>query len=176
VNRRGVVGVVRSMEGAEQLVADLRRPLVGALALYVGDRGVAEELAQEALARAWVDWDRVSRLDAPGAWVFRVAFNLARSRFRRLRAERRAHARLGPHDQDGGDHGAVVPAVLAVREAVRSLPPRYREVIACRYFAELTVAETAVAMRCAEGTVKSLSHKALSALREIGLVEVEADA
>ena len=45
--------------------------LVGSLTLYGGDRHVAEELAQEALARAWERWSTVSRLDSPEAWTFR---------------------------------------------------------------------------------------------------------
>ena len=64
--------------------------LLGTLTLYCNDRGVAEELAQEALARACVSWPKVRGMDAPGAWIHRVAMNLANSHFRRRGAERRA--------------------------------------------------------------------------------------
>lgn len=47
--------------------------LVGAVTLYLGDRDVAEDIAQEALARACAAWGRVRRMRAPGAWVHRVA-------------------------------------------------------------------------------------------------------
>ena len=65
--------------------------LIGTLTLFCGDQGVAEELAQETLVRAYQHWKRVQRLDNPGAWANRVAINLATSYFRRKRAERRAH-------------------------------------------------------------------------------------
>src|SRR5918992_733978 len=68
--------------------------LVGALSLYCGDLFLAEELAQEALARVCRDWSRVRRMDHPAAWAQRVAINLANSQFRRRAAERRARQRL----------------------------------------------------------------------------------
>jgi RNA polymerase sigma factor (sigma-70 family) len=55
--------------------------------------------------------------------------------------------------------------VVAVREAVSALPPRQRTVIALRFYEQLSVAETAELMGCAQGTVKSLTHKAVSRLR-----------
>ena len=69
--------------------------LAGALSLYLGDRAIAEELAQEALLKACRRWERVSQLESPGGWTWRVARNLAKSHLRRRRAERRARARLG---------------------------------------------------------------------------------
>lgn len=165
------------MEATPDAVLEpLLRPLVAAVAVYVGDRGVAEELAQEAMARALVDWSRVRERDRPEAWVYRVAFNLARSRWRRRGAERRAYARHGVAGDASVDHGPVTTTAVVVREAVAALPPRYRQVVACRYLADLSVADTAVAMGCAEGTVKSLTHKALAALRDTGLDEVVLDA
>ena len=164
------------MDGTvDVFVADLRRPLVAALAVYVGDRLVAEDIAQEALARAVLRWGEVSAKDNPRAWVYRVAFNLARSRFRRLAAERRALSRRPPQPDVAGPEQAT-PTALAVRNAVDGLPKRYRQVVACRFLADLSVADTAVVMGCAEGTVKSLTSKALGALRDAGLEEVALDA
>lgn len=104
---------------AAELCARLRPRLVGSLTLYCGDLGVAEDLAQEALARAWGRWRHVSTLDAPERWVYRTAFNLARSRFRRLAVERRVH-RLAPAAAPLPDTATAV----AVRAAVSALPPR----------------------------------------------------
>lgn len=157
------------------MLAPLRRPLVAALAAYVGDRAVAEDLAQEALARAVLDWPRVASKDSPRAWVYRVAFNLARSRWRRRAAERRAYAKVGVDPDSVDSSEEVTTTALAVRTAVEGLSPRYRQVVACRYLADLSVADTAVVMGCAEGTVKSLTHKALAVLRA-GLEEVALDA
>ena len=62
------------------------------LALYVGDRGLAEELAQEALIRLCQHWPRVRRMERPGGWLTRVAMNLARSSWRRRAAEHQRRA------------------------------------------------------------------------------------
>jgi RNA polymerase sigma-70 factor, ECF subfamily len=141
--------------------------LVRALELYCGDLAVAEELAQDAFARAYQRWRRVGRYDRPDAWVHRVAFNLARSWFRRQLAERRAYTRHGPtpehHDPgDGADAEAVRAAVLA-------LPDRQREAVVHRYFLGRSVAETADVLDVSEGAVKAATFKAMRALRsELG--------
>lgn len=162
-----------SDDGATAFCERLRPRLVGALGLHTGDRGVAEELAQEALARAWARWPKVQALDRPETWTYRVAFNLARSRWRRRGAERRANQRSANRaaDPPAPDHGSV----MAVREAVATLPERQRRAVVCRFYADLSVAETADALRCAEGTVKALTHKAVAALREAIDDEVELD-
>jgi RNA polymerase sigma-70 factor (sigma-E family) len=147
---------------------ELHPRLVGALALHCGDRDVAAELAQETLARVWERWPTVERMDSPEAWAFRVAFNLAASRYRRRAAERRAHDRLGPVD----DHAADVADALAVRAAVAALPCRQRSALVLRYFADLSVERTAEVLGCAPGTVKSLTSQAIAALRDRFDVEV----
>lgn len=150
--------------GPEDFVRDIRHPLVGSLALYCGDAAVAEELAQEALAKAWQRWDR---LDDPKAWTYRTAFNLATSWGRRRSAERRANRRSiagAVPEADGAD-------AHAVREAVAALPDRQRAVIVCRFFLTLDVRETATVLGCAEGTVKAATHQALASLRRSGLVD-----
>jgi len=144
--------------------------LVGSLTLYCGSRAVAEELAQEALIRVWNRWDTVRHFDAPSGWAHAVAFNLARSWFRRRAAEHRANARVGttaeaaPPGLDPGD-------VVALRGAVAALPPRQRAVVALRFWSGLSVRETAQALGCAEGTVKSLTSRAVDQLRLSGVTE-----
>jgi RNA polymerase sigma-70 factor (sigma-E family) len=146
--------------------------LVGALSLYCGDRHVAEELAQDAIVRVISDWPKVRRFQAPGAWAHRVAINLANSHLRRRLAERRAKQRLFAyvprihHDPD-------TPTALAIREIVASLPKRQRAVVVLRFFADLSVREVADLLDCPEGTVKSLTAKALSSLRATSLGELK---
>lgn len=144
-----------------------RARLVGALSLYLGDAGVAEELANEALLRAVDRWERVRGMANPEGWVYAVSFNLARSRYRRLAAERRAHARLGHRSEltVDDDHGEAVE----VRAALGRLPQRQRQAVVCRYFLDLSAADTAVAMRCSVGTVKVHLRTALASLRKSGL-------
>ncbi len=144
--------------------------LVGLLGLHTGDRALAEELAQEALARAWHDWKKVKQLENPAAWLYHIALNLATSNFRRISAERRARDRIGPamadhQDPDGADRQAV-------RNAVRALPPRQRTALILRYYLDLAFADIAELMDAPEATVKSHVRRALSRLRnESGLIE-----
>jgi RNA polymerase sigma-70 factor (ECF subfamily) len=138
--------------------------LVGSLTLVTGRRDIAEEIAQEALTRAMQHWRRVEAMAAPGAWVHRVAINLANSTFTRRRLERAATERL---DADRGVHDDTydVPEKLTVRAALASIPVRQRTAVVLRYFADLSIAEVAVVMKVQEGTVKALTHQGVAALR-----------
>lgn len=143
--------------------------LVGLLALYTGDRGVAEELAQEAFIRACEHWPRVRHMDNRRAWLTRVAINLANSWFRRRFAERRANTR---HGGGPGVHLDETADVLAVRQAVAGLPRRQRTALVLRYYADLPAAQVAAQMGCAEPTVRSLTNRAIATLRQrAGLFE-----
>ncbi|HEV2889040.1 MAG TPA: sigma-70 family RNA polymerase sigma factor [Frankiaceae bacterium] len=147
--------------------------LVGALSLYTGDADLAEELAQEALARACRSWRRVESYDAPGAWVHRVGINLANSHFRRKACERRARERVGAAPATYTEPDAA--DAVAVRAAVASLPRRQRTALVLRYYADLPVAEVAAQMQCREGTVRALTAQAIAGLRErLDLTETEA--
>lgn len=136
--------------------------LVGSLRLYTGDGDLARELAQEALARACAHWDRVEHMDAPGAWVHRVAVNLARSRFRRRRYERLAHER---HASERETPHADPATRVALREALLGLPERQRLALVLRFWADLPVDGAADVMGCRPGTVRALTHQGLAALR-----------
>jgi RNA polymerase sigma-70 factor (ECF subfamily) len=154
-------------QDATAFVMSVRDRLVGSLVLYCGDRAAAEDLAQEALARAWQRWSEVSEMKHPEAWVWRTAMNLANSRGRRLMAERRARSKMAARG---------VPALpdeadkVALREAVAALPKRQRRAIVCRYYAGFSVAQSAEAMGCKEGTVKALTSQGLASLRSAGLM------
>jgi RNA polymerase sigma factor (sigma-70 family) len=158
-------------DAADEFCRELWRPLASAMGLLCGSRSVGEEIAQEALARVWARWRYVSRLDSPEAWAYRVAINLSRSRHRRLVAERRALARTQTSEQ----HSPNDPVdAIAVRQAVAALPERQRAAVVLRYFLDLPVAEVAEIMRCAPGTVKSLTSQAIEHLRaDFELEEVE---
>jgi RNA polymerase sigma factor (sigma-70 family) len=137
--------------------------LVGGLTLYTNDRDLAQDLAQEALARACQHWRRLQRMEAPGAWVWRVALNLANRNFarrrRRRHAEQAAAVDLVSRDRDRAGS-------LALRAAVAALPKRQRVAVTLRYYADLPVSEVADLMRCREGTVKALTHQGLDRLRQ----------
>ena len=145
--------------------------LVGALSLYTGDRDLAEDLAQDAIAKVCQHWRRVRQLDAPGAWLHRVALNLAHSHFRRVRIGHRAQSRHGIREDRADDHTEAI----AIRAAVAALPERERSAIVLRFYLGSSVRETAAVLGCPEGTVKTLTHRALARLRTSGLVDIEAD-
>jgi RNA polymerase sigma-70 factor (sigma-E family) len=143
--------------------------LVGALGLLVGDRYLAEELAQEALIRVCRDWEKVRRLDRPAAWLHRVAVNLAMSSHRRRRAEQRMLRRVSTRDSDTV-HDADTATAETVRGALRQLPIDLRAVVVLRFYADLSVTDTAGVLRIPEGTVKTKTRRALAVLRDSGLI------
>lgn len=156
------------MEGSREQAFDAfcaaqHDQLVRAVHLVCGDLGIAEELAQTALERAWARWDQVAGMASPGGWVQTVAFNLARSGLRRRAAERRAYARHGRAEPNAvGD----LTAVIAVREALAKLPARQREVVVHRFHAGRSAAETAVLMGITTDAVTQLAYRARQRLRE----------
>jgi RNA polymerase sigma-70 factor (sigma-E family) len=146
--------------------------LVRTLDLYCGDVGVAEELAQETLARVWRHWKKVRVLEQPEGWAHHVGLNLARSWLRRRRAEQRARERLTSRA------GAATPppdatSDLAVREAIAALPHRMKTALILRYFLDLPFEEVARLMDAPQGTVRSLVHRAIERLRNEPLIGEE---
>jgi len=161
VRRRRVDGPADLDVEFVELCRELHPRLVRGLALHCRDAAVAQEVAQEALVRAWERWATVRGARSPEAWVWRVALNLATSRFRRRAAERRAYLRAVPPSPTSPDPDDQ----LAVRAAVALLPHRQRAALVLRYYADLSVVEVAEALDCAPGTVKSLTSKGVARLR-----------
>jgi RNA polymerase sigma-70 factor (ECF subfamily) len=130
-----------------------------ALALS-GSANAADDLVQETMLRTYRHWAKVSTYDKPGAWARRVLLNLATSRGRRLAVEARGLLRLRH-----ASPATVLPEENgAVWAAVRALPKREAQAIALFYLEDLAVAEIAALLECAEGTVKSLLHRARKSL------------
>lgn len=157
----------------ETFCRDAYPRLVRALDLYCDDRHLAEELAQEALLRACRRWGHVSELESPVGWCFRVGVNLAKSRFRRRRAERRATDHLDTQIRTGSPEGQVGTA-LVVRQALDELTDQQRDAVVLRYFLDLDMYETADLLGSTPGAVRGLCHRALQTLRgrlDIGLSE-----
>jgi RNA polymerase sigma-70 factor (sigma-E family) len=146
----------------ESFFTDEYGEVLRTVALAIGDRARAEEVTQEAFARAYRKWRTVSRADRPAAWVYVVALNAERSRFRR---DARVNLDRAPEDRPARDPIEPALARVVVHRLLEQLPPRQRAAIVLRYLADLTVPEVARALGCAEGTVKSNLHDALQNLR-----------
>jgi RNA polymerase sigma factor (sigma-70 family) len=138
---------------------------IGYRAAYgiLGNRDEAEECAQEALARLLARWIRVNTYAEP--WVARVSINLALDR---TRARRRIY-RLQPVPAAPNMETELAERRRDLGRALAALPRRQREAIALRYLADLSERETARAMSCTVGTVKSTVARGLDRLRvELG--------
>lgn len=77
------------------------QPLMLQLYAYTADIDHARDAVQEAFSRAWPRWNKLVHYDQPAAWIRTVAMNVARNRWRRLRAAR-AHARFRHDDVTEG--------------------------------------------------------------------------
>jgi RNA polymerase sigma factor (sigma-70 family) len=131
----------------------------------VGDRDTAQDLVDEAFARACASWRTVSRHPAPKAWVIRTALNASISRWRR------SHREVSVPDPGlvaevpaagGAADSAVDPRVMA---ALMRLPVRQRQVVALRLFLDLDTKRTAEVLGIAPGTVKEHLARAMASLR-----------
>lgn len=130
--------------------------------LLTGDRHAAEDLLQEVLEQVFIRWRRIR--DTPEGYARRALVNRAASRWRRR--ARRAERALGELDPPAGDHAGDVALREAVLAALRDVPYRQRAAVVLRYLQDLSVAETAAALDCSEGAVKSHTSRALAKLRE----------
>ena len=127
-----------------------------------GDQGHAEEVAQTAFAKAYANWPKVVRAGNPDAYVRQIVINENRNRFRK----RRVSELSTDSPPDGIAAGTDIDTRAVVLDALRVLGPRQRAVIVLRYWLDLTETETAAALDCSVGTVKSQASRALATLRK----------
>ena len=124
----------------------------------------AADVAQEVFCRAYTGLKSFRFGAEPFTWIYRATKNVCREFNRKRRTE--------PLDEEPHDRAPAAAQQIAtdedarqVRSLVASLPERQREVVVLRVFEELSVAATAAAMGCRQGTVKALLHKAMLRLR-----------
>jgi RNA polymerase sigma-70 factor (ECF subfamily) len=141
-------------------IAAVRRVV---LYLYAacGDRSDAQDIAQEAFARAWQHWAKVSGYDDPEAWVRTVAWRLMINRWRGLRRRLAARARMGPVTEATGGPS---PDRVAVIDALQRLPAPQRQVIALHYLLDMPVQQIAETTGVPAGTVKARLSRARTSL------------
>jgi RNA polymerase sigma-70 factor (ECF subfamily) len=128
---------------------------------YFGDRQEAQDVVQEAFCRALRRWSTVSRYDDPVAWVRRVAWNLAVSRWRRSRTALSFLRRQRPQEPQVA--GPTTDRIELV-EALATLPAAQRRAMVLHYLGDLSLSEIAERESVAIGTVKSWLHRGRAAL------------
>jgi RNA polymerase sigma-70 factor (sigma-E family) len=155
---------VREPAGFAEFVAARSPALLRAAWLLTGDGAAAQDLVQAALIRTWSRWAALERVENAESYVRRV---MATTYVTWWRRRWRAEVSTGvlPDRPTAGDAFAVADLRDAVRSALDELPRRQRAVIVLRYFEDLTEAQTAAALGCSVGTVKSQTAKALARLR-----------
>ncbi len=129
--------------------------------LLLGERGEAEDLVQTALAKTYAAWPNVRDVEAAPGYARTVLVNTATSWFRKKSWRNERPTASLPETAHEPDPSAR-PAIIV---ALAQLPPRQRAVIVLRYYEDLSVAQTAHALTCSEGTVKSQTSDALARLR-----------
>lgn len=145
--------------------AQARSPaLFRAAYLMVGDRGLAEDLLQEALTKTYVAWPRLRDVQNAEAYTRKAITTTAISWWRRKAWQREVPRDQLP-DQLVAEHGARIDERDWLWTELQMLAPRQRAAIVLRYYEDLTEARTAEAMGCSIGTVKSQVSDALNRLR-----------
>jgi RNA polymerase sigma-70 factor (ECF subfamily) len=163
-----LAGTARGDAQAFGLLFQRRHGQVFRFALHMtGSAALAEDVTQEVFLRVMREAGRFEPgRSAVAAWLCGIARNCARQRLDRDRPYQPLEA-----DDEPAAHGPAVhvdplgeltraEGIARVRKAVLSLPVRYREVVVLCDLQELTYAETADALGCAVGTVRSRLHRA----------------
>jgi RNA polymerase sigma-70 factor (sigma-E family) len=165
----GAVNGWSADDAIELLYAAHWRRLVRLAVLLVHDQGVAEEVVQDCFVAMHGRWGRLRDPDRALAYLRQSVVNRARSHLRhqtvvRRHAAREAPPRGGSDAEDTAQTGARRSVVL---DALRQLPRRQREVLALRYYLDLSEAEIAETLGISRGAVKSHASRGAAALREL---------
>jgi RNA polymerase sigma-70 factor (sigma-E family) len=152
-------------EALEQLYAAHWRQLVRLSVLLVRDLGTAEEVVQDAFVAVHARWSRLRDPDRALAYLRQTVVNRSRSalRHRAVVARHAATVRLA----EGADPTPDSDRRTAVLDALRALPDRQREVLALRYYLDLSEAEIADTLGISRGAVKSHASRGAAALRTL---------
>jgi RNA polymerase sigma-70 factor (sigma-E family) len=131
--------------------------------LLCGDWHSAEDLVQSALARVFVSWRRIRRQDAVHAYATRTLLNCYLADRRRKRPVEVLTDQL----PEPAAQASAPETRLVVLAALATLPPKARAVVVLRYWADLSIEDTAQVLGCSPGNVRSQSVRALSKLRVV---------
>jgi RNA polymerase sigma-70 factor (sigma-E family) len=134
--------------------------------LLTGDQHLAEDLVQIALARTHLAWRRLHAAGNAEAYARKIMYNQQVSWWRRRqRGSEVATGELPERPSVDALDGAT--ARLMLRGALRRLTPKQRAVVVLRFYEDLSERDTAEALGCSVGTVKSQTVRALTRLRQL---------
>ncbi|MEV4140328.1 SigE family RNA polymerase sigma factor [Dactylosporangium sp. NPDC049742] len=150
--------------GFEAFVAARGAALVRFAVLLTGDDHRAEDLVQEALAKAYLRWGRIRRADDPEVYVRRLVLNGSRSWWRR-RANREVPVERAPDAAAAGDLSGESADRDELWRLVAALPFKQRAVVVLRYYEDLDDAAIARVLECSQTTVRTHAMRALNRLR-----------
>ena len=163
--------MVQVQAGSEQALALLmdrwRAPLYGFLTRRVGD--ASDDVFQESWIRVVRARDRFDPERRFSTWLFQIANNLCRDRWRRLSARGRALEAFSRESLATrvSDSEPEIHEGDSMRARVLALPEKQREVLILRYYQDLSEAEIAEVLAIPKGTVKSRMHTAVKSLRRV---------
>ncbi|HZC71878.1 MAG TPA: SigE family RNA polymerase sigma factor [Jatrophihabitans sp.] len=132
--------------------------------LLTGNGPQAEELVQDTLVRLYPKWERVENADAPLAYVRRSLTNAYINQQRRAARREFAYEEV-PERVDPYDHTTQLADRDQIWAGLSSLSQRQRAALVLRFFEDLSDEQTAAALGCRVGTVRSLISRGLATLR-----------
>jgi RNA polymerase sigma-70 factor (ECF subfamily) len=157
------------------IMREHRDSLVSYAEKMLGDHGLAEDIVQEALIRAWRNIDRLLGMEGSvRGWLFTVTRNLVIDWVRRPHARREVVGVTYSDPVAGTDATEAVHDALVARPLRRRLSPDHRAVLVHMYLCDRSIQETAGILDVPAGTVKSRHHNALRKLRSVARPEAEA--
>jgi RNA polymerase sigma-70 factor (sigma-E family) len=133
--------------------------------LLCGDAHRADDIVQATITALYVNWRRAERADNIDAYVHRILVRqfIDEKRSRWSRVWLMGH----PPEPPPAPEPSAPDLRDAVVDALRRLPPRQRTVLVLRFLFDLSVVDTAQAMQCSTGNVKSQTVRALAAIRPL---------
>jgi RNA polymerase sigma-70 factor (ECF subfamily) len=152
--------LMRDAEGFDAFYAASVRRVTGQVYLMTGRGSEADDCVQEAYARAWQRWGRVSGYHDPEAWVRTVAYRISVDKWRGGVRRRAAHRRYGMTENLPG----VGPDRVAIMEALRRIPAVQRQAIVLYHYVGLPVQQVADETGVPPGTVKARLARGRQAL------------
>jgi RNA polymerase sigma-70 factor (sigma-E family) len=137
--------------------------------LLCGNRERAQDLVQSTLVSLLKSWNRVREAQNPDAYAKTTLIRVFLTERRKLRREAsiQALALSAQASADVATREASVDLRLTILQALRSLPPKPRAMVILRYWEDLSIEQTAAALGCSEGNVKSQCSRSLEKLRAV---------